>query len=287
MGDEAFRRPGDATTFSAIGDALARIEPGAALIALLSLAVLVVWDTPRFKALKRVPAPLVVVALGVSLNALFGAAMPGWRLDASHLVGLPIAETLSDWGNFFALPDLSAVTRPETWRVAVTLAVVASLETLLSSDATDKMDPYKREADTNRELMAQGVGNTCRADRRPADHRRDRALGGQHRCGRAHQALGDPARRAAGAVHPDHPGAAEPDPAGGAGGDPAVHGLQAGAPGAVAHRVGPGPGAVRAVRGDRGGHRADRPADGHRGGHGDRAVLDPVPVAARAGAASG
>jgi MFS superfamily sulfate permease-like transporter len=160
MGDEAFRQAGDATTFSAIGDALARIEPGAALIALLSLAVLVVWDTPRFKALKRVPAPLVVVALGVSLNALFGAALPGWRLDASHLVGLPIAETLSDWGNFFALPDLSAVTRPETWRVAVTLAVVASLETLLSSDATDKMDPYKREADTNRELMAQGVGNT-------------------------------------------------------------------------------------------------------------------------------
>lgn len=160
VGDESFRQLDSQNTFSALGTAFASIRPGAVLIALLSLAVLIVWDRPRFKALKKVPAPLVVVLIGVGLNLAFGASAPTWQLEATHLVGLPIASSAAEWMNFFAFPDLSALTRPETWRIAVTLAIVASLETLLSSDATDKMDPYKREADTNRELMAQGVGNT-------------------------------------------------------------------------------------------------------------------------------
>jgi MFS superfamily sulfate permease-like transporter len=160
VGDEAFRQLDSQNTFSAIGSALASIRPGAVLIAVLSLAILIVWDRPRFKFLKKVPAPLVVVLLGVTLNLVYGAAMPAWLLEPSHLVGLPIASSPSDWLNFFAFPDFSVITQPATWRIAVTLAIVASLETLLSSDATDKMDPYKREADTNRELMAQGVGNT-------------------------------------------------------------------------------------------------------------------------------
>ncbi len=160
IGDESFQQANAENTFSALGDTLARIEPGAALIALLSLSVLVLWDNKRFKQLKRVPAPLVVVLLGVGLNALYAVVQPGWQLTDLHLVGLPVASSLSDYSAFFAFPDLSAVVRPEVWKVAVTLAIVASLETLLSLDATDKMDPYKRESDTNRELLAQGVGNS-------------------------------------------------------------------------------------------------------------------------------
>jgi len=160
MSDESLRSGSTETMFADLGATLGRIEPGAALIALLSLIVLVVWDKPRFKVLKRVPAPLVVVMIGVVLNLVYGMAQPGWQLADSHLVGLPVAQTFSDYGAFFAFPDWSAAVRPEVWKVAITLAIVASLETLLSLDATDKMDPYKRESDTNQELLAQGVGNT-------------------------------------------------------------------------------------------------------------------------------
>jgi MFS superfamily sulfate permease-like transporter len=160
VGDESFQQANSQNTFSALGDTLARIEPGAAVIALLSLIVLIVWDKKRFARLKRVPAPLVVVMIGVGFNALFALAQPAWHLSGVHLVGLPVASNFSDYGAFFAFPDLSAAFRPDVWKVAITLAIVASLETLLSLDATDKMDPYKRESDTNRELLAQGVGNS-------------------------------------------------------------------------------------------------------------------------------
>ncbi len=160
LGDETFQQLDSQNTFTALGSALAQWRPGAVLIAGLALLILIIWDRPRFKALKKVPAPLVVVFVGVLLNMVYGLTAPHWQLEPSHLVGLPIISSVSDWMNFFTLPDLSALSRPETWRIALTLAVVASIETLLSSDATDKMDPYKREADTDRELMAQGVGNT-------------------------------------------------------------------------------------------------------------------------------
>jgi MFS superfamily sulfate permease-like transporter len=160
IGDESFQQANQQNTFSALGDTLARIEPGAAVIALLSLLVLVVWDKKRFAKLKRVPAPLVVVMIGVGFNAVYGMIQPAWQLTGVHLVGLPVASSFSDYGAFFAFPEWSAAFRPEVWKVAITLAIVASLETLLSLDATDKMDPYKRESDTNRELLAQGVGNS-------------------------------------------------------------------------------------------------------------------------------
>ena len=160
MGNESFQQGGDATTFSAVADAFGAIQPGAALIAALSLIILFGWPaTPMAKA-KLLPAPLAVVLLGVGLNALFPSLMPEWTIDPTHLVALPIPTSGAEWAQQFAMPAWGAITNPVVWRVAVTLGIVASLETLLSLEATDKMDPYKREAPPNRELLAQGVGNT-------------------------------------------------------------------------------------------------------------------------------
>ncbi len=159
-GDESFIQPGAGTTFSALGEVLQHVQLGAVIIATIALAVLVLWSRPALKKLKVVPAPLVVVLLGIGLNALFATSFPSLAIRSTHLVQLPVAESPSDWLNFFSMPDWSAITRLATWRLGLTIAIVASLETLLSLEATDKMDPFKRESDTNRELLAQGIGNT-------------------------------------------------------------------------------------------------------------------------------
>ncbi|MBC7842936.1 MAG: SulP family inorganic anion transporter [Gemmatimonadaceae bacterium] len=159
-GDETFLQANAQNTFSALGHQLQQIQLGAVLIATLSLLILIVWSRPAFKKLKIVPAPLLVVLLGIGLNLLFAQYFPALAIRSTHLVSLPVAERPSDWLTFFKLPEWSAIASLNTWRVGLTLAIVASLETLLSLEATDKMDPFKRESDTNRELLAQGVGNT-------------------------------------------------------------------------------------------------------------------------------
>jgi SulP family sulfate permease len=160
-GDESFLQPDGENSFSAIQSAFDAIQPGAALICLVSLAILFTWAAvPALKKIKLLPGPLVVVLAAIGMNFAFGSAAPDWQLDVKHLVQLPLPETARDLLSFFIFPDFSALTNPETWRVGVTLAIVASLETLLSLEATDKLDPYKRESDTNRELLAQGIGNT-------------------------------------------------------------------------------------------------------------------------------
>jgi MFS superfamily sulfate permease-like transporter len=160
-GDEAFLQADGSNTFSALGEALQAIQPGALLVCVLSLAVLLLWPkVPALKKLKLMPAPLVVVLLGVGVNLLLAAVAPAWAIRATHLVQLPVPEAARDLLAFVVFPDLRAITNPEVWRVGVTIAIVASLETLLSLEATDKLDPFKRESDTNRELLAQGVGNT-------------------------------------------------------------------------------------------------------------------------------
>jgi MFS superfamily sulfate permease-like transporter len=158
-GDESFVQPGMGTTFSTLSELTQQVQFGAALIALLSLAVLIAWNQPALKNLKVIPAPLVVVLLGIAMNAMFLRYNPSLAVRATHLVQLPVADTPSDWLNFFRFPDWSALMSVEAWRLGVTISIVASLETLLSLEATDKMDPFKRESDTNRELLAQGVGN--------------------------------------------------------------------------------------------------------------------------------
>ncbi|MBM3885909.1 MAG: SulP family inorganic anion transporter, partial [Gemmatimonadetes bacterium] len=159
MGNESFRQTSEGTTFSALGDALATLQHGAVVVSLLALVILFLWPKTPLAKVKLLPAPLVAVLLGVTLNALFATVAPSLVIDSSHLVALPIPTNGAEWAAQFTTPLWSALTNPAVWRIAVTLGIVASLETLLSLEATEKMDPYKREAPPNRELVAQGVGN--------------------------------------------------------------------------------------------------------------------------------
>lgn len=159
-GDETFAQTNAENTLSALTQMLEQIQVGAVVIASAALAVLVLWGRPALKKLKVIPAPLVVVLLGIATNQFFAEFYPSLAIRSTHLVQLPVAETPSDWLSFFKFPSWNALASVDTWRLGVTIAIVASLETLLSLEATDKMDPYKRESDTNRELLAQGIGNT-------------------------------------------------------------------------------------------------------------------------------
>jgi MFS superfamily sulfate permease-like transporter len=158
-GDESFIQPNHENTFSALLHALQSVEPGAIVISVVGLALLLAWDLTPLKRIRLLPAPLVVVLVGLALNLVFKSTASAWTLESAHLVALPTPATLGDFAAFFSFPDWSAVSRLDTWRVAFSLGIVASLETLLSLEATDRLDPFKREAPPNRELFAQGAGN--------------------------------------------------------------------------------------------------------------------------------
>lgn len=158
-GEMSFIQPDHETTFSAVGEALQHIHPGAAMVGLLCLAVLILWDRiPRLKAL-IVPAPLVVVVLGVAVNSVLSALAPGWAISTAHLVQVPVASSIGEFAGFFSLPDFAALSNPVIYTAAFTIALVASLETLLNLEAVDNLDPRQRHSPPSRELVAQGVGN--------------------------------------------------------------------------------------------------------------------------------
>ncbi|WP_374943972.1 SulP family inorganic anion transporter [Sphingomonas sp.] len=149
-------------TFSTLWTSLTgSLTPGAVLIGAVSLAFLFWWDAARPKegALRFVPGPLVVVVIGVVGNLLLGAIRPDWQLGATHLVQVPVVDSLARFPSLFSLPDFSAIGTSVVWTTAATLAIVASLESLLSVKAVDELDPRRRTTDKNRELMAQGTGN--------------------------------------------------------------------------------------------------------------------------------
>ncbi len=160
FGDEAFLQATGENTFTAIARAFAQIQPGALIIATLGLAILALFTRPAFKKLGWLPGPLAVVVMGVVLNTIFIATAPELAIGATHLVQLPVPDSAVGLLAELAFPAWSMIGSVDVWRVAVTLAIVASLETLLSVEATDKLDPYKRQTPTSRELLAQGAGNT-------------------------------------------------------------------------------------------------------------------------------
>ncbi len=162
VGDDAFIQADGQNTFSEISRAVEFITPGAVLIAAISIAILILWDkvlTKRYKVFKVIQGPIVVVILGIALNYLFQNGTLNFSLAEDQVVKLPVANSLAEFFSFFTFPDFSAITNIKVWEVAVVLAIVASLETLLCVEATDKMDPQKRITPTNRELKAQGLGN--------------------------------------------------------------------------------------------------------------------------------
>ncbi|OFY82371.1 MAG: hypothetical protein A3F72_15860 [Bacteroidetes bacterium RIFCSPLOWO2_12_FULL_35_15] len=162
IGDFAFMQSDGQNTFSEIFNSINYLHPGAIIIALVSLFILIMWERPflkKFSFFKIVPGALLVVILGVLLNELFKLFIPGFALSGDKLVQLPVAQSASGFVNQFTLPDFTAFGNYQVYVVAFTIAIIASLETLLSIEATDKLDPYKRNTPTNRELKAQGIGN--------------------------------------------------------------------------------------------------------------------------------
>lgn len=161
-GDFYFWQFDGENTFSALWAMLDRFTLGAVVIALVSLIFLFWWDTSQLrknKWLQYLPGPLVVVIFGIVANEFFKTSLPALAISAEHLVSIPIASSLDEFWGLFSFPDFSHIGNKEVWMAAGTIGVVASIETLLSIEAIDKLDPFKRITPTNRELLAQGVGN--------------------------------------------------------------------------------------------------------------------------------
>ena len=161
-GDWAFFQVDGENTFSEIINTINYISPGATIIALIGLAILILWDkvlSKKAKIFELVQGPLVAVALGI-LYFAFTKDDATLAISEEHLVSVPVPDSLDSFIGFFSLPNFGAITNSEIWITAFTIALVASLETLLCVEATDKLDPHKRVTPANRELLAQGVGNT-------------------------------------------------------------------------------------------------------------------------------
>ena len=161
-GEFEFVQADGATTFTEISAALANIEFGALILTVVAIAVLLLWQRPLFqrnRVLQNIPGALVAVLLGVGLNAFFQGAAPNLALRATHLVQLPVLAAGDGWGSLLRFPNFAAFTTCQVYITAATIAVVASLETLLNVEATDKVDPLHRHTPANRALKAQGLGN--------------------------------------------------------------------------------------------------------------------------------
>ncbi|MFT4555477.1 MAG: carbonic anhydrase [Planctomycetaceae bacterium] len=157
-GDMSFVQPDHENTFSELALIAGDLHLGAAVIGLLSIAVLVLWG--KLKPLKNsiIPAPLVVVLLGVGINLLFRKIGGRWLIEESHLVQVDLAAGLFDQ---LKIADFSQWNNPTVYVAGATIAIVASLETLLNLEAVDKLDPQKRVSPPSRELIAQGCGNVA------------------------------------------------------------------------------------------------------------------------------
>jgi MFS superfamily sulfate permease-like transporter len=133
---------------------------GAIIVSVVSIAIIIAFNkVPALKKIKAIPGALVAVVAGILMNELFKAAMPQWIIANEHLVVLPTADSVQAFLGQFQTPDLNGFANPKVWVTGLTIAIVASIETLLCLEAGDKMDPLKRYSSANAELRAQGIGN--------------------------------------------------------------------------------------------------------------------------------
>ncbi|MCU0707091.1 MAG: SulP family inorganic anion transporter [Pirellula sp.] len=159
-GEMSFDQPDHENTFTEIVKLFyGEVHQGAIVVGVLSLILLFAWD--RFPKLKKgaIPAPLLVVFLGIIGKVLLDRIGGNWLIEASHLVQVPVAANWSELSTFFQFPDWTQIGRPAVWIAGVTICAVATLETLLNLEAVDKLDPQQRNSPPNRELIAQGCGN--------------------------------------------------------------------------------------------------------------------------------
>jgi MFS superfamily sulfate permease-like transporter len=159
-GDLGFLQLDGQNTFSEIFNAATRIDLGATLLAVLALGIIVLWERPFMKKhFKLIPGALVAVVVCTALNALFASTGSSLTVGGEHLVRIPVAGSFDQFIAQFTLPDFSQLANKQVYTIAVTIAIVASIETLLCIEAVDKLDPHRRVASPNRELIAQGAGN--------------------------------------------------------------------------------------------------------------------------------
>ncbi len=160
VGDEAFFQSDGQNTFSELFQVFNHIQLGSILITLVSLAILILWNKVEFlKKVKLIPSALVAVIVSIVLNEFFIQSSSNLAILKEHLVTLPVPTSLAEFKNIIITPDFSALSNSKVWIVGITIAVVASIETLLCIEAADRMDAQKRYTDTNVELKAQGIGN--------------------------------------------------------------------------------------------------------------------------------
>ncbi|WP_207492635.1 SulP family inorganic anion transporter [Aridibaculum aurantiacum] len=147
---------------SAVSNITNYISIGATIITVISLIIIFIWDQPSLKKhafFKLVPAALVAVTVSIFINQFFKSSYPELALAGNSLVQLPVAGSVDEFFSFFTFPDFSVLSNLQVYQVALSITFIASLESLLSTEAGDKLDPYKRKTSTNRELKAQGIGN--------------------------------------------------------------------------------------------------------------------------------
>lgn len=162
-GDLAFFSPDGESTLGYLVDTLYAVSPAAILVTVISMSILLLWEmvlSKKHRVFQILQGPLVVVAIGILLSYLFDEYIESLNFETDDLVNLPVALSIQDFAGQFTFPDFSHLANPEIYFIALVIAIIASLETLLCVEATDKLDPLKRTTSTNRELVAQGLGNT-------------------------------------------------------------------------------------------------------------------------------
>jgi len=160
-GGFAFFQVDGENTFSEILNSLNNISLGSTIIGVIGLGILILWSnvlSKKGKIFNIIQGPLVAVVAGIIYYVITGSGSQ-YGISTSHLVSVPVPDNLNSFLGQFSFPNFNAITNPEIWVVAFTIALVASLETLLCVEATDKLDPHKNVTPTNRELLAQGTGN--------------------------------------------------------------------------------------------------------------------------------
>jgi MFS superfamily sulfate permease-like transporter len=163
-GDQAFAQMNGENTFTELFSIFDYFQVGSIIVTVVSLVILILWNKISFlQNLKVVPGALVAVITGVLLNEFFTQSGSSYAISKDHLVSLPVPQNFDELKAIFVLPDFSAITNSKVWVVGFTIAIVASIETLLCIEAADKMDSQKRFSDTNVELKAQGLGNMISA----------------------------------------------------------------------------------------------------------------------------
>lgn len=162
FGEMEFIQSDGSNTLSYLVSSFNHVHLGSMLVGVISLCLFIFWESKfikQHKMLKQIPAGLLAVIMGLLLNLSFGFIFPEILITGSHLVNIPVISGLSSLSSVLQFPDFSLLTDINVYIIAVTLAIIASLETLLSVEAVDKMDPLKRRTPQNAELKAQGIGN--------------------------------------------------------------------------------------------------------------------------------